>query len=272
MAGRFPSVKEGQFAAFVVTAGRSLQPEEDTWIKNAAGNVVVFFSLEALEVASEDKFNVVVLGKASVNDETLQRVFLIMKAGGCLMLQGQREESVSKLSTSLLLNGFINSQTSNGSSGVCIETQKPSYDTEAAAIPVSSAKNVWKLNANDFDDAGYELEDEDKLLDDGIDVKPKAEADFDCGPGGPGQKRRACKNCVCGLKEMLDEEEKEPNANGTVIEPNSSACGNCSKGDAFRCAGCPYLGTPSFESGSKPPIKIKEDGTKVLLEVQNEAL
>ena len=134
-----------------------------------------------------------------------------------------------------------------------IECTKPSYDAEAAAIPVSNAKSIWKLNANDFDDAGYELEDEDQLLDDETDVKPKA-ADLDCGTGGPGQKRRACKNCVCGLKEMIDEEEKAPNGNGkgkilvcylsvlfcsallidlfscAVIEPNSSACGNCSKG------------------------------------------
>lgn len=127
----------------------------------------------------------------------------------------QPEESESALLSSLVLSGFIDSEVTKDGRAFTVTSQKPNYDAEAAAIPVNNAQKIWKLNANDFDDAGYELEDEDQLLDDETDIKPKAAAEFDCGPGGPGQKKRACKNCVCGLKEMLDEEEKAPASDGT---------------------------------------------------------
>jgi anamorsin len=50
-------------------------------------------------------------------------------------------------------------------------------------------------------------------------------------------KKRPCANCTCGLKEASKER--------TV----RSACGNCYKGDAFRCSGCPSFGLPPYEPG-----------------------
>lgn len=83
--------------------------------------------------------------------------------------------------------------------------------------------------------------------------------------------RKACKNCTCGLREILLEEKDDlpaaisnnSNSNGrakagvdrqlsngerrsdvTLVSTGAvtSSCGSCYLGDAFRCASCPYLG------------------------------
>lgn len=77
--------------------------------------------------------------------------------------------------------------------------------------------------------------------------------------------RKACKNCSCGLAELLLDQEEEDDlvaagfaastaTDGTGEKKEkkvgikkmkstvTSSCGNCYLGDAFRCGGCPYLG------------------------------
>ena len=85
---------------------------------------------------------------------------------------------------------------------------------------------------------------EDELLTDS-DKKSKTakKAALDCTT-----RRRACKNCVCGraeLEQKLIAEGKElPGDDG----PPVGGCGGCSKGDAFRCATCPFRGQPAWTS------------------------
>ena len=73
-------------------------------------------------------------------------------------------------------------------------------------------------------------------------------------------RRRACKNCVCGRAEQ---EQKILAAGGTLDDdsaipsgPPPGGCGNCSRGDAFRCAGCPYLGTPAWSAAQDGTVQL----------------
>lgn len=67
---------------------------------------------------------------------------------------------------------------------------------------------------------------------------------------------RACKNCVCGRAEL----EKKLEAEGKEFVMPPGGCGNCSKGDAFRCANCPFRGQPAFENtGSDGKLVLNLD-------------
>ncbi|NXF81383.1 CPIN1 protein, partial [Sclerurus mexicanus] len=117
---------------------------------------------------------------------------------------------------------------------------KPSVDPTTAKL--------WTLSANDMNDEEMDLLDSDELLD-SEDLKkpdPSSLRAPSCKEMG---KKKACKNCTCGLAEELEQEKKSS-------QPKS-ACGNCYLGDAFRCASCPYLGMPAFKPGEK--IVLKEN-------------
>lgn len=183
---------------------------------------------------------------------------------------------LSKLKTELVLTGFVVEAGKTVEQGYeqVFTASKAGYPTSGKLLKkqvktgATEKKAAWKLIANDLA-TDYELEDEEALLDGELETKlSEDKSSNDCGPGeGAEKKKRACKNCSCGLKEMIEAEEKGEEA---TMQPSASSCGNCAKGDAFRCSGCPYLGLPKFAAGTKPEIKLGQDGTKVLLDMSGE--
>jgi len=122
------------------------------------------------------------------------------------------------------------------------------------------------LNLDDDDDDDDQI-DEDDLLSStaasgmlapppAVDMADRARKLVDdCGG------RKACDNCSCGRAEAeAAAEEKKDDGDSAAKAPPRSECGNCSKGDAFRCAGCPYLGKPAFKEGEEHLVlKLTDD-------------
>lgn len=106
-----------------------------------------------------------------------------------------------------------------------IVSEKPNYEVGSMAKlsfgkkPAVEANKVWKLDIDDDD----EMIDADDLLDEEDKQKPSSESLRVCSTTG---KRKACKDCSCGLADELEAEAK-----GATIDPNptqKSSCGSVS--------------------------------------------
>lgn len=189
-----------------------------------------------------------------LNNTVLKKLHQFLKPNGTIIFRGPVEElkkSEESFVSRLKLNGFLGETSQN----VSIKTpddsettlyeilsKKPSYET-GSSVSLSFAKNpvnLWKLTDDDDDDNDSNLIDESDLLDDIETKKPTESSLRVCSTTG---KRKACKDCTCGLSEELNGKNEEQNV--------KSSCGNCYLGDAFRCASCPYLGMAAFKPGEK---------------------
>ncbi|KAL7623378.1 electron carrier [Parahypoxylon ruwenzoriense] len=125
----------------------------------------------------------------------------------------------------------------------------------------------------DFSDDFGVPEDDDELIDEDTllteeDLNKPLAIPAECVPK-VGKRRRACKDCTCGLAEKLAAEDaaKRSKADSKLealklgaddlnevdftVKGKVGSCGNCSLGDAFRCDGCPYIGLPAFKPGEE---------------------
>lgn len=252
--------------------------------KVGSNGLVAVENIERLGLSNHVKssFDAVYCGTVSPltgiqSGEVLAEIAALLQPGGCLVLREivcddeRNLRTAAKLSSDLKLAGF----TSISKPEVIPENQilveqlgfekskdvklsvvefkafKPCFEIgssvqlpfskTAVNKPDENVLKMWTLSTSDTVDGNVELINEDELLDE-IDLKKPDPANLKvCATT---KKRKACKNCTCGLAEELE--------NKTVQSKTaSSACGNCYLGDAFRCASCPYLGMPAFKPGEK---------------------
>lgn len=126
---------------------------------------------------------------------------------------------------------------------------------QAAAAYATTTTTAVTISLDDDDDDDDVMIDEDDLLQDEGDLAPDmngataatATTTDDCGG------RTACDDCTCGRAEQ-EQAAGGATTTTTAIKKapiQTSACGKCGLGDAFRCASCPYLGKPAFKAGEE---------------------
>jgi hypothetical protein len=157
----------------------------------------------------------------------------------------------AKVGRHLKWNGFTNViVTETG-----ITAENDNIEVESVPLPfmnkATNNTNAWKVSAEDGDDINEydnedELIDEDALLDEEDRKKPDPNSLKGPACGPESGKKKACKDCSCGYADELAG-INNPKDTSTA----KSSCGSCYLGDVFRCATCPYLGTPAFKPGEK---------------------
>ncbi|KAF8068345.1 anamorsin-like protein [Scenedesmus sp. PABB004] len=228
------------------------------------GDLVGLLSEHGLDAASADicsspascsgsGYAAALLACAHADAGALGGVAKLLAPGAKAVLCLPRAEQGDAVSA-MILAGFTDCQASTSPAGTTVTAKLPAFAVgskdaiklkpKAAA---AAAPAAWVLSADDGDE---ELVDDEELLteDDRRRPVPGVAAD-DCEVGAGGA-RKACKNCSCGRAEAEAAGQKVTLTQEMLDNPQSS-CGNCSLGDAFRCAGCPYRGLPAFEAGKK---------------------
>mmetsp|Transcript_14592 Transcript_14592/g.22491 ORF Transcript_14592/g.22491 Transcript_14592/m.22491 type:complete len:285 (+) Transcript_14592:82-936(+) len=199
-------------------------------------------------------------------------VHVVMSAAAAA--DGETSSNNNKMDWGIIMTSFVlaglktQSEQRQKDGGRIFTAQKAAAPPTASSAPMrlnlgAKMSNKVTLNLDDDDDDDDQIDEDDLLLNGGnnsgmlappptidMEARAKAAAD-DCGG------RKACDDCTCGRAEMEAADEEKKMADNP---PPKSNCGNCAKGDAFRCAGCPYLGKPAFKEGEEHLVlKLDDD-------------
>uniref|UniRef100_A0A9J2PG72 Anamorsin homolog n=1 Tax=Ascaris lumbricoides TaxID=6252 RepID=A0A9J2PG72_ASCLU len=175
----------------------------------------------------------------------LSAALLSLKPKGTLSLHAPGSKDA--VCREVRLAGFLDIRSEGSSDWHSITAVKPSMHVGEAFslnLPSKAAPTkTWNLGGDD------DLIDEDALLEEEDFKKPTAASlKVSCGEATEGKKRRACKNCTCGLAEQEQA--------GLAANAPKSSCGKCGLGDAFRCSTCPYRGLPPFKPGEEGKVLL----------------
>lgn len=234
-------------------------------------------ALDMVELPTAQYSKATVASGSLLDSALLSKIFPSLAAGGEV-----RGVSPSLRRDAVLLGYLVDGD------GDDLVLRKPAYDASSTislkrkpkegklANGVKSTEQRQKfLQSLQEDD---ELIDESTLLSDESlggtiiqrNFSSRGRSDFvapECRPKA-GKRRKACANCTCGMAEKLALEapplpvvfgEDDLAELDFTVPGKVSSCGNCSLGDAFRCAGCPYIGMPAFKPGEMVKIGLADD-------------
>jgi len=168
--------------------------------------------------------------------------------------------------TSFLLAGLVGTTERRETDGSRFLTASKKYSAqESVGLAAAPIRVSIQLLVDDDADADYHTDalliDEDNLLSDASNLLAPPPAMSAAATKDDCSGRKACDDCTCG---RADAEGTATTTTTTAQQPQrapiqSSSCGKCSLGDAFRCASCPYLGKPAFKAGQEHLVLDLQD-------------
>lgn len=170
-----------------------------------------------------------------------------------VIIQLAKDVDASNVHTAIVLAGLVaeSEQVRDARDRIITCYYKPPLSSTVAKI--NTNLNSVKINI-DLDDEDVINEDDlmNDLNNDLLNAPP--EIDISLRDKNDCDGRKPCDNCTCGRAEREQQEQENSihvEQKPKIIKDFKSSCGNCAKGDAFRCAGCPFLGKPAFKEGEE---------------------